>query len=98
MRAVTDQVRDLVGRDLAALTMKEASELLRRKNVSPVELSEACLARIDRYDRAINAFIIVTREQALMAARDHFSEAAVLTLAHAYEQTTGWHTRHPQLS
>jgi len=61
-------------RDLAALTLKEASDLIRRKNVSPVELTEACLARIDRYDRAINAFITVTREQALMAARDMESE------------------------
>ena len=34
-----------------------------------MDLTEACLARIDRHDRAINAFITVTREQALMAAR-----------------------------
>lgn len=57
-------------RDLATLTLKEASELVRRRRVSPVELTEACLARIDRYDRTINAFIMVTREQALAAARE----------------------------
>jgi aspartyl-tRNA(Asn)/glutamyl-tRNA(Gln) amidotransferase subunit A len=61
-------------RDLATLTLKEASELVRRRDVSPVELTEACLARIERYDRAINAFITVTREQALTAAREAEAE------------------------
>jgi aspartyl-tRNA(Asn)/glutamyl-tRNA(Gln) amidotransferase subunit A len=56
--------------DLSTLTLKQASDLVRRKTVSPVELTEACLARIERHDRAINAFITVTREQALAAARD----------------------------
>jgi aspartyl-tRNA(Asn)/glutamyl-tRNA(Gln) amidotransferase subunit A len=57
-------------KDLAILTLKEASDLLRRRSVSPVELVEACLARIDRHDREINAFITVTREQALATARE----------------------------
>src|SRR5687768_4498539 len=57
-------------RDLATLTLKQASELIRRRDVSPVELTEACLARIERHDRAINAFITVTREQALATARE----------------------------
>jgi len=57
-------------RDLATLTLKQASDLVRGKDVSPVELTEACLARIERHDRAINAFITVTREQALAAARE----------------------------
>jgi aspartyl-tRNA(Asn)/glutamyl-tRNA(Gln) amidotransferase subunit A len=56
--------------DLATLTLRQASDLVRRKGVSPVELTEACLIRIDRHDRAINAFITVTRELALAAARD----------------------------
>ena len=61
-------------RDLASLTLKQASDLLRRKDASPVQLTEACLARIDRHDKAINAFITVTREQALKAARDMEAE------------------------
>jgi aspartyl-tRNA(Asn)/glutamyl-tRNA(Gln) amidotransferase subunit A len=60
--------------DLATLTLKQASELVRRKDVSPVELTEACLARIGRHDRAINAFITVMREQALAAAREMEAE------------------------
>jgi aspartyl-tRNA(Asn)/glutamyl-tRNA(Gln) amidotransferase subunit A len=61
-------------RDLTTLTLKEASELVRRREVSPVALTEACLTRIERHDRAINAFITVTREQALISAREMESE------------------------
>ena len=60
--------------DLATLTLKQASDLIARSDVSPVELTNACLARIDRYDRQINAFITVTREQALAVARDMEAE------------------------
>jgi aspartyl-tRNA(Asn)/glutamyl-tRNA(Gln) amidotransferase subunit A len=57
-------------RDLATRTLKEASDLVRRRDVSPVELTRACLARIDRLEPAINAFITVTPEQALASARE----------------------------
>jgi aspartyl-tRNA(Asn)/glutamyl-tRNA(Gln) amidotransferase subunit A len=61
-------------KDPTGLTLKQAAELLRRKEASPVELTQACLARIDRHDKAINAFITVTREQALAAAREMEAE------------------------
>jgi aspartyl-tRNA(Asn)/glutamyl-tRNA(Gln) amidotransferase subunit A len=56
------------------LTVKEASDLVRRKDVSPVDLTQACLARIDRYNTSINAFITVTRDQALATAREMEAE------------------------
>jgi aspartyl-tRNA(Asn)/glutamyl-tRNA(Gln) amidotransferase subunit A len=59
---------------LVTLTLKDASDLVRRKDVSPVELAEACLARIEKYNPAINAFITVTRDQALAAAREMETE------------------------
>lgn len=55
--------------DFASLTLKQASDLLRRKAASPVDLTEACLKRIETYNPALNAFITVTKEQALEAAR-----------------------------
>jgi aspartyl-tRNA(Asn)/glutamyl-tRNA(Gln) amidotransferase subunit A len=55
--------------DLACLTLKEASELLRRKAASPVELTQACLKRIDTYNSVLNAFVTVTKDQAMEAAR-----------------------------
>jgi len=51
------------------MNIAEASELVRRKEVSPVELTEACLARIEELNPTINAFITVLRESALVEAR-----------------------------
>ena len=60
--------------DLASLSLRQASDLLRNKSVSPVELTNACLQRIEKYNPAFNAFITVTREQALRAAREAETE------------------------
>ena len=56
--------------DLAKLSLVEAAELVRRKKVSPVELTEACLARIEARNPALNAYITVTAESALAQARE----------------------------
>ncbi|HEY7387159.1 MAG TPA: amidase [Bryobacteraceae bacterium] len=60
--------------DLTALTLKKASDLLRSRAVSPVDLTEACLKRIEKYNPAVNAFITVTGESALAAAREMEAE------------------------
>lgn len=60
--------------DLAGLTLKKASELLRSKTASAVELTQACLKRIETYNGTLNAFITVTGEQALTAARQMDAE------------------------
>ncbi|HEU5256666.1 MAG TPA: amidase family protein [Vicinamibacterales bacterium] len=52
------------------MTLTRASELLRTKAVSSVELTRACLERIEKYNSTLNAFITVTAEQALTAARE----------------------------
>jgi len=62
--------------DLAALTLKEALELLRTKSASPVDLTQACLKRIERYNSTLNAFITVTAEQAQKTAREMEAEQA----------------------
>ena len=51
------------------LTISESAELLRRKEISPVELATACLDRIERLNPVLNAFITVTRESAMVEAR-----------------------------
>jgi aspartyl-tRNA(Asn)/glutamyl-tRNA(Gln) amidotransferase subunit A len=56
--------------NLTALTLKQASDLIRRRDVSPVELTEACLKRIDQYNPSVNAFITITRDEALATARE----------------------------
>jgi aspartyl-tRNA(Asn)/glutamyl-tRNA(Gln) amidotransferase subunit A len=50
-------------------SLAEASELLRTKKLSPVELAQACLARIEALNPELNAFITVTAEMALGQAR-----------------------------
>src|SRR5258706_14243120 len=60
--------------DLAALTLKQASERIRSRKVSPVELTEACLARIQTYNSKTNAWITVMRESARVHAKTLESE------------------------
>jgi aspartyl-tRNA(Asn)/glutamyl-tRNA(Gln) amidotransferase subunit A len=60
--------------DVGALTLKGASELIRRRDVSPVELTEACLKRIETYNPSLNAFITITRDQAVASAREMEAE------------------------
>jgi aspartyl-tRNA(Asn)/glutamyl-tRNA(Gln) amidotransferase subunit A len=55
--------------DLAALTLKQASDRVRAKKVSPVELTEACLARMKTYNSKTNAWITVMKDQAMAQAR-----------------------------
>jgi len=55
--------------ELIDLSIHDASELVRRRKVSPVELTNACLTRIERLDSTLNAFITVTPELAAAQAR-----------------------------
>ncbi|MFZ0771646.1 MAG: amidase [Candidatus Sulfotelmatobacter sp.] len=50
-------------------TIVELAPRLRRKEVSPLELTRACLDRIEKLNPALNAFITVTPESALAEAR-----------------------------
>jgi aspartyl-tRNA(Asn)/glutamyl-tRNA(Gln) amidotransferase subunit A len=54
----------------------ETSELLRKRELSPVELTKNCLERIEKLNPVLNAFITVTAEQALAQARA--AEAEIL--------------------
>jgi aspartyl-tRNA(Asn)/glutamyl-tRNA(Gln) amidotransferase subunit A len=55
---------------LARLSLAEAGDLLRRRALSPVELAEAVLARIETLNPVLNAFItLVPRDEVLAAAR-----------------------------
>ncbi len=51
------------------LSISEAAELLRQKKISPVDLTTACLDRIERLNPVLNAFITVTDESAMAQAR-----------------------------
>jgi aspartyl-tRNA(Asn)/glutamyl-tRNA(Gln) amidotransferase subunit A len=67
-------VRAQASEDLAALSLAEASARIRSRAVTSVQLTEACLARIQTYNPKLNCFITVMREQALAQARELDSE------------------------
>ena len=45
---------------LHLLDLSEASRAVQKKEVSPVELTQACLARIEKLNPHLNAFITIT--------------------------------------
>src|SRR3954466_717085 len=55
--------------ELHLLDLSEASRAVQKKEVSPVELTQACLARIEKLNPGLNAFITVTATAALEDAR-----------------------------
>ena len=62
-------MRPLPGNELCYLSIREASQLLRRRKISPVELLNATLERIERLNPELNAFITIAAERALEDAR-----------------------------
>lgn len=54
--------------ELAGLTVTGAAERIKGRRLSPIELTEACLARITNLDARLRTFITVTRQEALAAA------------------------------
>ena len=58
------------------VSLEEAATLLRERRVSPVELTEACLARIQAVEPRLNAFVTVTADLARAEARAAEGEIA----------------------
>ncbi|HEX7383136.1 MAG TPA: amidase [Burkholderiaceae bacterium] len=56
--------------ELAFLDAHEVARLLHSRKLSPVELTRSLLDRIDRLDRRLGAYALVTPEVALAQARD----------------------------
>jgi aspartyl-tRNA(Asn)/glutamyl-tRNA(Gln) amidotransferase subunit A len=55
--------------DLHWLSIDEAAALIRARKLSPVELTRHCLARIEKLDPTLRAFITVTADAALALAK-----------------------------
>ncbi|MFP6729445.1 MAG: amidase [Alphaproteobacteria bacterium] len=56
--------------ELAYLSANDMIAAFRNKNLSPVEVAEASLARIEAHNGLLNAFCLVDNESALASARD----------------------------
>ena len=55
--------------DLMSMTIADAAAAIRSRQLSPVELTQACLDQVERHDGKINAFLTVLGDEALAAAR-----------------------------
>ena len=62
--------------ELAFLTIAEASRLIAKRELSPVELTEACLRRIKTLDSQLDSFVTVTAERARAEAKA--AQAAIM--------------------
>jgi aspartyl-tRNA(Asn)/glutamyl-tRNA(Gln) amidotransferase subunit A len=62
--------------DPVELTLGETSTLIRARTLSPVELVQAYLERIERFEPQLNAYITVTAALALEQARQREAELA----------------------
>ena len=62
--------------ELPGIDLTEVSRAVQRKEVSPVEVTLACLDRIERLNPKLNAFITVTGESAMDEARKAEAEIA----------------------
>jgi aspartyl-tRNA(Asn)/glutamyl-tRNA(Gln) amidotransferase subunit A len=51
-------------------TITEAKKKLQTKEISAVELTQACLAQIKKHNSSLNAFITITEKEALEAAKE----------------------------
>jgi aspartyl-tRNA(Asn)/glutamyl-tRNA(Gln) amidotransferase subunit A len=66
----------MIGEDVLYLTAGELSARIRKHEISPVELTEAYLARSERLGAKLNAYATLTRERALREAREAEAEIA----------------------
>ncbi|MCU1302878.1 MAG: enantiomer-selective amidase [Candidatus Sulfotelmatobacter sp.] len=57
-------------------TIADLSSRMKRKEVSPIELTRACLDRIEKLNPSLNAFVTVTAESALAEAQAAEAEIA----------------------
>jgi aspartyl-tRNA(Asn)/glutamyl-tRNA(Gln) amidotransferase subunit A len=56
--------------DLTSLTIADASALLAKRDITPLQLVDAYLSRIDRLNKDLNAYVTVTRDLARREARN----------------------------
>jgi aspartyl-tRNA(Asn)/glutamyl-tRNA(Gln) amidotransferase subunit A len=57
-------------------TIAEAAKLIAAKKLSPVELTQDCLARVKAHDATLHAFVLVTEDRAIADAKA--AEAAIM--------------------
>ncbi len=67
---VCSEIGDFEVKSLYSLPAREQASLIARRELSPVELCEATLARIEQLDPKLGAWVSVAPDQAIAAARE----------------------------
>jgi aspartyl-tRNA(Asn)/glutamyl-tRNA(Gln) amidotransferase subunit A len=62
--------------DLHYLSISDAARLIEQRRLSPVELTQAYLDRIETFDPQLNAYLLVVADRALAQAREAEAEIA----------------------
>src|SRR5215467_13260721 len=62
--------------DIPLLSVATLGELIQKREISPIEATEAYLERIDAIDNTLHSYITVCRHEALQAARAAEQELA----------------------
>jgi aspartyl-tRNA(Asn)/glutamyl-tRNA(Gln) amidotransferase subunit A len=75
--------------DLTSLTMAQASARLAKREITPLQLTNAYLARIAKLNRDLNAFVTVTRALARREARNLPSRSPIARPVHRSPQSEG---------
>jgi aspartyl-tRNA(Asn)/glutamyl-tRNA(Gln) amidotransferase subunit A len=55
--------------ELHGLTIADAARLIEHRRLSPVELTDALIARVEALDQQLNAFLLLTPEKAREQAK-----------------------------
>jgi aspartyl-tRNA(Asn)/glutamyl-tRNA(Gln) amidotransferase subunit A len=61
---------DVIAMDPNTLTITDAAKLIERRELSPVELTRACLDRISQVEDRVHAFVVVLQDEAIAAAKE----------------------------
>ena len=64
---------------IVKLTISELAPMIESKQISPVEVTNAALAQVDRLQPTLNSFITVLGEQAMTQAKDREREVIPTT-------------------
>ena len=59
----------MTNEDSTSLSLVEAASLIRDGELSPLDLTQACLAKIERLEMRLNSFITLTADEAIQSAR-----------------------------
>ena len=63
-------------KDITMMSMEQVAQLIETRQVSPVEVVEACLARIEKLNPELNAFVYLMADEARQAAKEAEAEIA----------------------